>query len=117
MPAAEGDFTLTSSPANVTLAQGGAGQQISVNAVPTNGFAGLVNVAITGLPTSVTAQPATLTLTPGTAQSVTISAAAGAAANSATLTLTGTSGMLSHSVTVAATISRISDGLDMSAGE
>ena len=104
-PAAEGDFTLTSSPTNVTLVPGGAGQQVSVNAVPANGFAGLVNVAVTGLPTGVTAQPATLTLTPGTAQSVTISATASAAASSATLTLTGTSGMLSHSVAVAATIS------------
>ncbi|HTC75524.1 MAG TPA: hypothetical protein VK684_08120 [Edaphobacter sp.] len=104
-PAAEGDFTLTSSPANVTIAPGGAGQQISVNAVPANGFAGLVNVAITGLPPGVTVQPATLTLIPGTAQSVTISAAASTAASNATLTLTGSSGMLSHSATVATTIS------------
>jgi hypothetical protein len=65
----------------------------------------MVTVAITGLPTGVTAQPATLMLTPGTAQNVTITAAATAVAGSATLTLTGTSGALSHAVTVATTIS------------
>jgi hypothetical protein len=104
-PAVEGDFTLTSSPMNITLVSGGAGQQISVNAAPANGFTGMVTVAITGLPAGVTAQPTTLTLTPGTAQSVTVSAAASAGAGSATLTLTGTSGALSHSATVAASIS------------
>ena len=104
-PAAEGDFTLTSSPANIMLVPGGAGQQISVNAMAANGFAGMVAVAITGLPTGVTAQPATLTLTPGTAQNVTVTAAGSAAAGSAMLTLTGTSGTLSHTATVAATIS------------
>jgi hypothetical protein len=103
-PAAEGDFTLTLTPANVTLVPGGTGQQLGVNAMPANGFAGTVTVAITGLPTGVTVQPTTLTLTPGTAQNVTVTAAANAAAGSATLTLTGTSGALSHSSAVAVTV-------------
>jgi hypothetical protein len=104
-PAAEGDFALTSTPANITLIPGGTGQQISVNAMPANGFAGMVTIAITGLPTGVTAQPTTLTLTPGTALNVTVTAAANAVAGSSSLTLTGTSGALSHSSTVTATIS------------
>ncbi len=101
----QADFTLSSTPATITLTPGGAGQKISVSAVPLNVFSGTVTVAITGLPTGVTAQPSSLTLTPGTAQSVTITAAASAAAGSATLTLTGSSGSLSHTATVAATIS------------
>lgn len=104
-PASEADFSLAPTPASITLVPGGAGQQISVNATSANGFTGVVAVAITGLPTGVTAQPATLTLTPGTAQNVTITAAATAVAGNATLTLTGTSGTLSHSATIAATIS------------
>jgi hypothetical protein len=104
-PAAEGDFALTSTPANITLIPGGTGQQISVNAMPANGFAGMVNLAITGLATGVMVQPATLTLTPGAALNVTVTAAANAVAGSSTLTLTGTSGALSHSSTVTATIS------------
>src|SRR5258706_10990153 len=66
-----GDFTLTATPASVPLVLGGGGQQISVNAVPANGFTGMVNVAIAGLPNGVTAQPAALSLIPGTAQTVT----------------------------------------------
>jgi hypothetical protein len=104
-PAVESNFTLTATPASIALVPGGAGRQVSVSAAPVNGFAGMVTVAITGLPTGVTAQPATLTLTPGTAQSVTITAAASAAAGSATLTFGGTSGALSHSAAVTATVS------------
>jgi hypothetical protein len=91
-------------PASVALVPGGGGQQISVNAVPANGFTGMVNVAVSGLPSGVTAQPATLSLAPGTAQTVTVTASASAAAGSAMVTLTGTSGALSHSATIAATI-------------
>jgi hypothetical protein len=104
-PAVESDFSLTVTPASIALVPGGAGQQISVNAVPANGFAAMVTVAIAGLPNGVTAQPATLTLTPGTAQSVTVTAAASAAAGSAMLTFGGTSGVLSHSAAVTATVS------------
>jgi hypothetical protein len=108
-PAPDGDFSLATKPAVVALVPGGAGQQISVNAVSDNGFAGIVTVLFVGLPTGVTAQPAILTLTPGTAQNVTVTAAATAVAGSATLTLTGTSGALNHSVTVAVTISATPD--------
>ena len=99
------DFSLSSTPATAALVAGGAQQQISVQANPENGFTGTVTVAITGLPSGVTASPATLTLTPGTAQSVALHAASTAAAGSATVSLTGTSGSLSHSVTVALTVS------------
>ena len=105
MPAAAGDFTLTASPASVSLVPGGAGQQISVSAVPANGFMGMVNVAIAGLPAGVTAQPATLSLTPGTAQTVTVTATASAVAGSAMVTFAGTSGALSHSAAVAVAVS------------
>jgi hypothetical protein len=98
------DFSLTATPATVTLTAGGAGQQISVEATAINGFTGAVAVAINGLPTGVTASPATLTLAPGTAQSTTLTAAASAAAATPTITFTGTSGALSHSATLALTV-------------
>src|SRR5207245_3023377 len=91
-----GDFSLTATPASVSLVPGGAGQQISVNAAPANGFTGMVNVAISGLPNGVAAQPATLSLAPGTAQTVTVTASS-AATGSAMVTFTGTSGALSPS--------------------
>src|SRR5271170_7842229 len=100
-----GDFTLTAAPSALTVVSGGAGQQISVNAVSTNSFAGAVSVAIAGLPAGVTAQPATLTLTPGTPQSVSLTAGTSAVVGNSTLTLTGNSGALSHSAMVALTVS------------
>jgi hypothetical protein len=103
-PPPAADFTLSATPASISLVPGGAGQPISVNAVPANGFTGMVSVAITGLPTGVTVTPATLSLTPGTVQSVTVTASASTAAESVMVTFTGTSGALSHSATVAATI-------------
>ncbi|AEU36373.1 PQQ-binding-like beta-propeller repeat protein [Granulicella mallensis] len=102
---AAADFSLSSTPVAITLVPGATGQQVSVTATAANGFSGMVAVAITGLPSGVTAQPATLTLTPGMAQSVIITAAASAMAGNATLTLTGSSGALTHTSTVMATIS------------
>ncbi len=101
----EPEFSLTSIPGTVALVAGGSGQQVSVNAVPANGFTATVTVEISGLPSGVTANPPTLTLVPGTAQNVTLTAAANAAAGHVTVTFTGTSGALSHSATVTATIS------------
>lgn len=99
-----GDFTVSSTPGMVTLTPGGASQQISVNAVPAKGFMGTVTVSVSGMPAGVTASPASLTLSPGTAQNITITADSSAAAAGATLTLTGISGTLSHSTSVSLTI-------------
>jgi len=99
------DFSLAATPAAVSLTPGATGQTFSLAATAINGFTGTVAVTITGLPIGVTASPGTLTLTPGVAETMTLTAAGTAAAGSATLTLTGTSGALSHAVTVALTIS------------
>lgn len=98
------DFSLSAMPSSLTLMAGGAAQQLSVSAASTNGFTGPVSVAITG-PAGVTVQPATLTLTPGTPQSVSLSANPSAVAGSSMLTFTGMSGALNHSTTVALTVS------------
>ena len=103
-PSPMGDFSLAVTPAMASLVAGGAGQQISVNAVAVNGFAGTVSVAITGLPAGVTASPATLSLTPGAAQSTTLTAALTAGAAVPTVTFTGTSGNLSRSASLALTV-------------
>ena len=98
------DFTLTVSPTSLTITAGATGGQISVLATAVNSFSGAVAVAITGLPSGVTASPATLTLTAGTAQSVTLTAASSAAASTPAITFTGTSGTLTHSATLALTV-------------
>lgn len=103
-PPPVGDFTLAVNPATLTLTDGAAGQNISVSASPVNGFSGAVSVSIGGLPAGVTASPSTLTITPGTPQSVKLTAASNAGAGKAMLMLTGSSGSLSHQVTVALTV-------------
>lgn len=98
------DFALAATPSTVTLTGGGSGQQISVSATTVGGFSSPVAVTLSGLPTGVTAAPASLTLTPGTPQTITLTAGASAAAGSGTLTLSGVSGALSHTTTVALNI-------------
>ncbi len=98
------DFTLTLAPTSATLAAGGANGLVSVTATAVNSFTGTVNVAITGLPAGVTASPATLSLAPGVAQSMTLTAAVTAAASTSTVTFTGTSGSLTHSAPLALTV-------------
>jgi hypothetical protein len=97
------DFALAISPATLNLLPGAAGS-LSVTASALNAFTGTVAAAITGLPSGVTANPTALNLTPGTAQSITVSATATAAPGTTTLTLTGTSGTLTHSTTISLTI-------------
>ena len=98
------DYTLSTSPASLTLTAGAAGSPVSVEASPLNGFTGAVKVTLAGLPTGVTASPSSLTLTPGTAQSTTLTASSSAATASSTITFTGASGSLTHSASLGLTV-------------
>jgi hypothetical protein len=98
------DFSLAITPQSLNLAAGSAGQPVQVTATPAEGFTGTVAVALTGLPSGVTATPATLSLTPGVAQSTTLTAANATANGSASVMFTGTSGSLSHAATLALTV-------------
>jgi hypothetical protein len=98
------DFTLVLKPASLTVTQGASGQAISVNADPANGFSAAVNVALSGLPSGVTANPSTLGLTPGTPQNVTLTAEANAATGNTTVTFTGTAASLTHTAKLALTV-------------
>lgn len=100
------DFMLSVSPATLTLKAGGT-VQVSVAATGINAFKGTLSVAISGLPAGVTANPATLTVTSGMSQSTTLSATTGAAAATSTITFTGRSGSLSHSASLALTLTSV----------
>jgi hypothetical protein len=97
-------FTLSATPASVSLAANGTPATVSVLATAQNGFSAKVQVTIAGLPAGVTAQPSPITLTPGTAATLTLTAPAGTAAGSSTVTLTGTSGSLTHAASVIVTV-------------
>ena len=95
-------FTLSASPASVSVAQGGTATS-TVTIAPANGFTGTVTFAATGLPSGVTASFAAgasdtevLTLTAGASATVTTSPV--------TVTVNGTSGSLSATTSVAVTV-------------
>jgi hypothetical protein len=80
---------------SVSVAAGGSATT-SLSASALNGFSSQVAIAVSGLPAGVTVSPQTITLTPGTPQTITISAAAGTSALSTTAKFTGTSSTLTH---------------------
>ncbi len=96
-----GSFTLSSSPAALSIAQGATGTD-TITVSDVSPFTGSVTLAATGLPTGVTAAFAT---NPATSTSVvTFTVAATAAAGTSTITITGTSGTLTASTTIALTV-------------
>jgi hypothetical protein len=96
------NFTLSAAPGTVSIVQGGNGTStITVN--PTNGFAGNVNLAASGLPSGVTAGFGT---NPTTGTSLLTLTASGSATvgGPMTVTITGTSGSLVQTTTVSLTV-------------
>src|SRR5215472_9761660 len=103
--AAPPDFSLAVSPTSLTLNAGTTSSAITVTASPMNSFSGTVSVSISGLPTGVTANPSTLTLTPAqSSATTTLTATITAASATPTITFTGTSGSLTHTATLALTV-------------
>lgn len=94
------DFTLTVQPANVTVAQGSSAS-VTVAITGLNGFSSQTSIAVTGMPSGVTAAPTQCTLAPGGQQAVNINAASTVATGSVNLTVTATSGSLTHTGQIA----------------
>ncbi len=109
------DFALAVSPASVSLTAGGAAQTIQVSATAANGFTGTVQVVLSGLPSGVSATPATAALTPGVPQTISLAASPGAVAATATVTISATSGVLSHSAQLALTVAVPAQSFTLSA--
>ena len=117
VPAVKPDFSLTSSPASITLTAGGGAQTVSLSATALNKFAGTVQITLSGVPPGVTATPTSLTLTPGTPQQVSFAAAASASPTTATVEFTGTAAGMTHSssvsLTINAAVTTTSPGVDV----
>ena len=94
-------FTLSASPASVTVAQTSSATS-SITITPQNGFTGSVTLSATGLPSGVTAgfspNPAT------TSSTLTFSASATAALGTSTVTINGVSGSVNASTTISLTV-------------
>ncbi len=103
-PAPPPDFSLSVTPTTQTVNPGGAAVSVSLLASGSNGFSSPVAVTANGLGSGVTISPSQISLTPGSAATVTITASANAPAGTETVTFTGSSGNLSHGVTLALTV-------------
>ncbi len=101
---AAADFALNVSPQLVSLVQGGSAQQIQVSTAALNGFVGISSIVLSGLPAGVTASPATVSLSPGGTQTITLSAASSAALGTATVSVVATSGTISHTAAFALSV-------------
>ncbi len=96
------NFSLSASPASVTITQGGPGGTSTITINPTNGFNSSVTLAASGLPTGVTA---TFGTNPTTSTSLlTLTASGTATTGTVTVTITGTSGSLKQTTTVGLTV-------------
>ena len=89
-----GGFSLAAAPNRVFVARG-AVSKLTISVVSVNGFANGVNLAVSGLPSGVTAtfSPAITT----TSSTLTLTADNSASAGSSTVTVTGTSGSVTNS--------------------
>lgn len=109
-PPAPSDFSLSVQPNSAVLIQGSSAN-IQVSCSSSNGFNGQVNVTITGVPSGVTATPASFTLSAASQQTVALTASPTATPTSATLSAAGTSGALSHTAHLALSISSMSSAM------
>ncbi len=108
---APASFSLSSSPASVSLTQGGAATS-SITVTPANGFTGSVTLSASGLPSGVSAAFGT---NPATGSSLlTLTATATAATGTNTITVSGVSGSLTGSTTISLTTAAASSSVPVS---
>lgn len=93
------DFTLTALPSSQTVVQG-SGTSYTATVASLNGFSGSVAMTATGLPTGATASFSPTPVTSGSS-TMTVTTASTTPAGTYTVTITGTSGTLTHSANVA----------------
>lgn len=107
-PKLTADFSLTVSPALLSLNAGATSSAVTITSSALNSFTGSIAVSISGLSSGVSASQSTFTLSPTSAQtssaSVTFTAPITTASAAPTITFTGTSGSLTHTATLALTI-------------
>lgn len=106
------DFSISASPASVTIAlEGSANSTITVTSM--NGFNEIIDLSVSGVPTGVTTTLSASSITPPangeTTSILTINVGASTIAGTYTLTITGTSEASSHNATIELTVAAAQD--------
>jgi cellulase/cellobiase CelA1/aryl-phospho-beta-D-glucosidase BglC (GH1 family)/chitodextrinase len=95
------DFSVSAN--GTSLMQSGTGST-TVTVLPVNNFTGTVDLSATGLPSGVTAAFAPASVTGAAVSTLTFTATAAAIVGTANITITGTSGGLTHQTTISLTV-------------
>lgn len=97
------DFTITDSPASLTVTRGSTGQAtVTIGAL--NGFSGTVTLSVSGQLSRVTSTLSPTSVTGSGSATLSLTVGRKATTGTRTLTITGTSGSLKHSVNLTLTI-------------
>jgi uncharacterized membrane protein len=97
------DYSVTATPASQSVTQGGS-TSYTVTVTPSGGFTGTVNLSVSGLPAGATASFNPASVTSGSS-TLTVTTATNTPTGSFSLTITGTSGTLSHTASVTLVVS------------
>jgi len=108
-PAPTPDFTMAVTPSTIGLWQG-APTSVTVSITPVNGFNASVSVSLSGLPSGVSVSPSPATAVIGTPAAITLSTSSTTPAGPVTLSFTGSSGSLSHTIQAAAQVGALAQG-------
>ena len=100
------DFAVTVQPTSVSVTQGSS-SSLALTITPSNGFNSQVNVSLAGLPAGVAANPAQFSVAINQKQTVVIQAITGAVVGQVNLSVTATSGSLTHTSPVSLSVTPI----------
>jgi len=106
------DFSLSASSSSLTVAAGSSATT-SVTVTGSNGFTSPVTIGVTGLPSGVSVSPTSLQVTPGQSGQLTFTSAAYVSPSTASLTLTGSSGSLSHTTKISLAVAPYSGNISL----
>ena len=93
------DFSLSATPISQTVVQGN-GTSYTVNLAPSGGFSGTVSFSVSGLPSGASDSFNPTSVTGSGSTTLTVTTSANTPAGSYPLTITGTSGSLTHTTSV-----------------
>lgn len=96
---APANFTITATPASITVKRGNSGSY-TVTIAAQNGFAGTVSLSVAGLPAQVTGTFTPASVNTAGTSTLTVTVAKQQRQGTFPLTITGTSGALTHSASV-----------------
>jgi hypothetical protein len=107
-PTPNPDFALSASPPSQTVVAG-SGTSYTVAVVPSNGFNGNVSLSVSGLPSATGAAFNPTSVVGSGSSTLSINTATNTPPGNYALTVTGTSGALTHTATVAISVNALPD--------